>query len=584
MNARLQTVSLILIASLLIPVATRGDDYGMGGMGGGYGGGGFDPIPLIEGIGSILRNLPQDDGDYYDEPVYEQPYYEPAYQQPQAPAIPKNVAPRNAPAPVKTAKNPILGLSVTPITQQQIDDLTRSATKLTRDQLSDLKNGRGTREVTSLALKSLTEALTDKERADLQKAVDSGKPQDVKKLLEGKDIDPALKSSLESLAQTNQQINALAAQQAASAAQLQALSNQVNQLQQQINAANQALARQAQINQQLINQIARQNVAINRLIQAVNQLNRNRLLVDLLRLARPGQRRVPAGSGVVIVRMPNMPAGSVTPIGPSAVMQGPRLGSAQAGRLPFAGPSEITTGNVWQSAGLAVAKGEPVADSKLPIDRGIVILNKNDSDVGFVLETETFTLKPNFFQAFAELRQATITFDRGNGTHAQYTITEGTYEFTATHNGWELYRQTYKATIDNSGNPSPFQFVLGSQTISLAAGEAKEFSSPYALAFRFDNGGGQTHEKRLFKGIFKVGTGSADGTLDLFEAAAFPADEPSQLAAEPSDAETGELYSPFAAAHLNLVADPTVGSDRDSAATSLTSTEETGTLIAPPQP
>ena len=35
------------------------------------------------------------------------------------------------------------------------------------------------------------------------------------------------------------------------AAQLQALSNQVNQLQQQINAANQALARQAQINQQL---------------------------------------------------------------------------------------------------------------------------------------------------------------------------------------------------------------------------------------------------------------------------------------------------------------------------------------------
>lgn len=578
MNARLQTVSLVLMASFLLPVAGRGDDHGMGG--GGYGGGGFDWVPLVEGI---LRNIPQDD-DYYDEPAYE-PYYEQPNYQPQAPAIPRNVAPRNvaaAPA-IKLAKNPILGLSLTPITQKQIDNLSHATTVLTRDELNNLKDGRGTRELTSLALKSLQEALTDKERADLKQAVDSGKPEDVKKLLEGKDIDPALKSSLESLAQTNQQINALAAQQAASAAQLQALSNQVNQLQQQINTLNQALARQAQINQQLINQVARQNAAINRLIQQVNQLNRNRLLVDLLRLARPGQRRVPAGGGTVIVRMPNMPAGTVTPIGPGAVLQGPRLGTAQSGRLPYSGPSDISTGNVWQAAGIAVAKGEAVADSKLPIDRGIVLINKADVDVSFVVETETFNMKPSFFQAFGDLQQATITFDKGNGQNAQYSITAGTYEFTATDNGWELYRQTYKTTIDNSGNPSPFQFVLGSQTVSLASGEVKEFSSPYAHALRFDNGNGQTHEKRLFTGSFKVGTGAADGTLDLFTAAAIPATQEPSLAAQPSDEETGELFAPFAAAHLDLVADPTAGSDSD-AAISITATEETGSLIAPPQP
>src|SRR6185436_560975 len=112
--------------------------------------------------------------------------------------------------------------------------------------------------------------------------------------------------------------------------------------------------------------------------------------------------------------------------------------------------------NVWQAAGIAVAKGNPVADSKAPIDRGIVILNKNDTEVGFVLETETFNLKPSFFQAFGDLQKATITFDKGNGENAQYTVTAGTYEFTATDSGWELYRQTYKTTIDNTGNPSTF--------------------------------------------------------------------------------------------------------------------------------
>ena len=138
MNARLQTVSLVLVVSFLIPVAARGDD-GMGG--GGYGGGGFDWIPLVEGI---LRNIPQDDG-YYEEPYYEPSYQQPAYQ-PQAPAVPRNAAPRSAPPAVKAAKNPILGLSVTPITQKQIDDLTRSTNKLTSDQLKDLKDGRGTRD------------------------------------------------------------------------------------------------------------------------------------------------------------------------------------------------------------------------------------------------------------------------------------------------------------------------------------------------------------------------------------------------------------------------------------------------------
>ena len=92
MNAHVQTVCLVLIASFFVPAAGRSDDYGMGG---GYGGGGFDPIPLIEGIGNILRNLPQDDG-YYEEPYYEPAYQQPAYQ-PQAPAVPRNAAPRFGP-------------------------------------------------------------------------------------------------------------------------------------------------------------------------------------------------------------------------------------------------------------------------------------------------------------------------------------------------------------------------------------------------------------------------------------------------------------------------------------------------------
>src|SRR5262245_10538396 len=98
MTARFQTASLVLVASFLIPVASRGD---AGMEGAGYGGGGFDPIPLIEGIGNILRNIPDDGG--YDEPYYEPAYQQPVYQ-PQAPAVPRNAAPRSAPPAVKAAK------------------------------------------------------------------------------------------------------------------------------------------------------------------------------------------------------------------------------------------------------------------------------------------------------------------------------------------------------------------------------------------------------------------------------------------------------------------------------------------------
>lgn len=587
---RLRLALPLLFAALSAPAVVRSDDIFSGFDT--YGGeGDFGWTDIVNGVGDILNNVPMDDGGYDEEGGYypggdtwddggdyyepQQPQYIP--QEPAVPQVPRNVAPPGrsttpvaqaprsiAPIPhTRSAANTPLELSVVSATKQDITTMINKTLEANEKLVSQLTKNKLDPALVDNAVAQLP-GLNDKERKDLQDAIKNGKPADVRRVLEGKKLDPRITNGLVSMAQVNGWIDQVAAANAQSLAQLQALgaavtnlNNQLAALNQQIAQLNQQLAAQQQAIRTLTNQINRQTAAINQLTRAIGQLIRNRTLVNILRGARPGVRRIPAGNGVVIVRVPGMNRGTVTPLGPGAVLMG--SGPTRGGRS--AGPSSITVGNVSRAAGLGMTSANPIKDATDQTSRGVVLLNMNDNPISFVVDDrQTLTLQPQHFQAFLEGKQGVVSFDRGNGETARYTVTEGTYEFTATEKGWELYRKTYKATIDNSENPNDFQFVLGTQKQIVPAGQAKEFTSPYVLAIRFDDGQGQVREKRLMSGEFKVATSSSDGALDLFAAAEYAAGleggNNASQATEPSDAALGELLAKADPGQLSFVPDP----------------------------
>ena len=187
------------------------------------------------------------------------------------------------------------------------------------------------------------------------------------------------------------------------------------------------------------------------------------------------------------------------------------------------------------------AIGPAVKDSSAGVTSGIVLINKADAQVGFMVDSKTYSLEPAYYQAFRGATSGTVSFDRGTGETAKYQVTSGTYEFTATEKGWELYRKTYKATIDNSHNPSDFQLVQGSETRLIPAGQSKELSGAYPIAVRFDDGSGNIKEKRLLDGTYAVAATGEEGLLDLFDPKNLAESEPATITPLPQDHELAQL-------------------------------------------
>jgi hypothetical protein len=204
----------------------------------------------------------------------------------------------------------------------------------------------------------------------------------------------------------------------------------------------------------------------------------------------------------------------------------------------------------------------------------------DDADLSFVADDKvTYELLAQHFQSFPQGQEGIISFDKGTGETARYTVKEGSFDFRPTDKGWDLFKMTAKATIDNSANPSDFSFAIADKTYTIAAGETQELTGPYALAVRFDNGSGQLHEKRILKGSFKVAADGTRGTLDLFDEKDVPVASESEM---PSGAEPGdpELQEMFAAIPAGLLGPGSTGSIEDREAQS----NQTSGSIAKNQP
>jgi hypothetical protein len=65
----------------------------------------------------------------------------------------------------------------------------------------------------------------------------------------------------------------------------------------------------------------------------------------------------------------------------------------------------------------------------------------NNAALSYTLDGDTYTILPGYVQDLREDRAWVIRFSRSaNGDKAQYSLQSGTYAFTSTDHGWELYR------------------------------------------------------------------------------------------------------------------------------------------------
>ena len=189
----------------------------------------------------------------------------------------------------------------------------------------------------------------------------------------------------------------------------------------------------------------------------------------------------------------------------------------------------------------SIADPIPDYDGRI-ITSGILLMNVGGSAVSYSVDGRSFTMGSNYRQLISR-RQIVVAFNRGGSFgNARYRIDEGTYKFTPTDRGWELYKHTSKVTLDNTDNPFQFKYVLNNQQQTLPAGYQREHTGKYPLELRFDSGRGEIKRKMMDKGVYKIAVGS-DGVLDLFRPDDVTMPAPIAEMAKKADEETKNIFA-----------------------------------------
>lgn len=245
-----------------------------------------------------------------------------------------------------------------------------------------------------------------------------------------------------------------------------------------------------------------------------------------------GTLNVPGGTmpiptdNLIATWVPWLDPGMTYSVGPQMVF----LGSGEGGVLTsgFVTPVE---------AGLPVVTGQQVENSsEEDLETTIVVTNPdgNDKSVSFQLNGENYTLEPGYEQTMTG-DGWTIKFNRGRGAGvAEYSLSNGNYEFSVGNQGWDLAKLEHEFTFDNTANAYDFNFVLDGEQLKVGARESMTWTTTSLLRIRFDNGHGQEKVKRLEDGTYSIGLDTQNNEIDLFEGDAQPT-ENSELFADNSN-------------------------------------------------
>jgi hypothetical protein len=113
----------------------------------------------------------------------------------------------------------------------------------------------------------------------------------------------------------------------------------------------------------------------------------------------------------------------------------------------------------WQNYGNAYVVQRPIMRN---FSGGLIQIDNpatNKQTLSYTLDGNPYTIAPGYSQSFPEDRAWVVQFSRGpNMEQARYGLQSGTYSFTSTGTGWELYRgelpQTDAPSLPAPPNPS----------------------------------------------------------------------------------------------------------------------------------
>ena len=208
------------------------------------------------------------------------------------------------------------------------------------------------------------------------------------------------------------------------------------------------------------------------------------------------------GNGMIVFN-PNMGPGEVSMLPSGAVMTGdPSVLGMDPSVVPTgtAGPPPemaLVEGTLAHAMGLPVAVGDPVPDSDIDVSQwvetGVLVLNPKANAVGisYAVNNHSFTMEPGHRQQLPAGTAWKIRFNRGPDLgDATYSLSDGAYFFDPGEKGWDLYRSSYKLTIDNSKNRTPFSYVVNNENYTVDSRQSRDHTSDFPIYVSFDRGGG----------------------------------------------------------------------------------------------
>jgi len=220
---------------------------------------------------------------------------------------------------------------------------------------------------------------------------------------------------------------------------------------------------------------------------------------------------LPSGK-VAIIHDTGLPFGSAIVLGNGAVMVGGN------GR----GPVSVTFGNAAEALGFSVVTAEPVADAQgEEVKSGTLLVNPTGSgaNVIYTVNGSRYVMEPGMSQKLPAGPTWIVDFDRGSGLgHSTYTANEGTYYFTPSEHGWNLYHHRFDVVLDNSENPVTFRYTVNGEKQTVAAHSTAAISSDYPMVIRFDRGNGLQRASKILKfdGTVQIGVNARDNLWDIF--------------------------------------------------------------------
>jgi hypothetical protein len=183
----------------------------------------------------------------------------------------------------------------------------------------------------------------------------------------------------------------------------------------------------------------------------------------------------------------------------------------------------ISTGNAAEALGLPIVTATALAEAEgEEITDGVVIINPKRSrgTVNYNINGHHYISEPGFKQHLQAGPQWVIEYHRGgNFGSSRYTLTPGTYHFTPTDLGWQLYRQRFEIVLDNSQSNQEFNFIFRGEDLTVPAGSTQTLNSDYPIVARFDRGNGSQFVAKqvpITVGTVQIGVSASDNLWDLF--------------------------------------------------------------------